>query len=115
MNPCETELKILIKAIIQVINERMLSQKLWKWKLKKWSIYNDKLDKLKKTSESEMQNKNDHFLKIKPVVTTGDKEKLQRETKEQSNWDSENKYKYYQEGSPFSMTGGNTTTGNKDN
>ena len=65
---------------------------------KSGDIYNDKLDKLKKTFESEMQNKNDHFLKIKPVVTTGDKEKLQRETKEQSNWDSENKYRYYQEG-----------------
>ena len=52
---------------------------------KSGDIYNDKLDKLKKTVESEMQNKNDHFLKIKPVVTTGDKEKLQRETKEQSN------------------------------
>ena len=45
-------------------------------------IYNNKLDNLKKTYENEMKNKNDHFLKIETKTTTGDKEKLQSETKD---------------------------------
>ena len=45
-------------------------------------ICNNKLDNLKKTYENGMKNENDHFLKIETKTTTGDKEKLQSETKD---------------------------------
>ena len=46
-----------------------------------------------------MQNKNDHYLKIKADTTAEDKEKFQIANKDQSNIDSKNKYGYFQRGS----------------
>ena len=50
--------------------------------MKSRDIYNNKLDKLKKTYEYETQRKNDHFLKIEVEATTVDEEKLQSEIKD---------------------------------
>ena len=66
--------------------------------MKSRDIYNNKLDKLKKTCRNEMQNGNDQFLKIEADATTGDEEILQGETKDQNNRNSKNKYGYYQRG-----------------
>ena len=82
--------------------------------MKDRDIYNNKLDKLKKTYENEMKNENKHFLKIEVETTTEDKTNMQSETKDQNNRNSKNKCGYYQRGRYLSATGSNTTTGNKD-
>ena len=41
---------------------------------------------------------NDHFQKIEPEATAGEKEKLQSETIDQNNRDSKGKYSYYWRG-----------------
>ena len=66
--------------------------------MKSRDTYNNKLDKPRKTYENEMQNENDHFLKIEPVMTTKDTEKLQNESKDYNNRNSKSKYGYYQRG-----------------
>ena len=50
--------------------------------MKDRDIYNNKLDKLKKTYENEMKNENKHFLKIEVETTTEDKTNMQSETKD---------------------------------
>ena len=41
---------------------------------------------------------NDHFYKIEPEATAGEKEKLQSETIDQNNRNSKSKYSYYWRG-----------------
>ena len=66
--------------------------------MKSRNIYNNNLDKLKKTYKNEMQKEHDHFLKIEPVTTTKDTEKLQSESKDQNSRNLKNNYSYYQRG-----------------
>ena len=70
------------------------------------NAYNNKLDKLKQTNGKEMQNENDHFLKIEPEATTS-------ETKNHNNRNSITSTATINEEDTVSTTGGNTTTGNK--
>ena len=49
--------------------------------MKSRDIYNNKLDKLKKTYEYETQRKNDHFLKIEVEATTVDEENYKVKSK----------------------------------
>ena len=71
--------------------------------MKSRDIYNNKLDKQSKTYKNEMQNENDHFLKLEATATTRDitkqkyqKEILQREIEVQHNGNTNNMYGYYQ-------------------
>ena len=76
----------------------MFKKSYWNEEMKSRDIYNNKLDKLKKTYKIEIQNEHHHFLKIEPVTTTKDPEKLQSESKDQNSTNSKNKYGYYQRG-----------------
>ena len=53
--------------------KRMFSKNYLNEEMKKRDIYNNQLDKLKKTYKNEMKNENDQCLEIKSETTTGDK------------------------------------------
>ena len=58
-------------------------------------IYNKKIKSTKENIwKSNAKCKNEHYLKIETEATTGDKEKLQSEAKDQNNKNSKNKYRY---------------------